>query len=235
MEVFEELGMTGNESKVYETLLKFGKMAAGQVSKESGVSYSKIYDVLGSLEHKGLVSVIPEKSKKFVPNNPEEGLKSLIEEKEKAIEKAKEKMKEMKKFYDVKEKNPVIMGIGRNAFYKVLKEAKKGKKFAYSIRWVSEWRPDWVGDLKKVLKKGFDSKSLDRYDGETEKNVKKWLRVYKDIRKFDNKGVAMSVIEDEVFISLIKSNVTLLIRDEPFADVMKRMFLETYKTAEKIK
>ena len=69
MEDYSELGLTNNEGKVYESLVKFGKLSAGEVTKHSGTSYSKIYNILDSLINKGLVTVIPEKTKKFFPSN----------------------------------------------------------------------------------------------------------------------------------------------------------------------
>ena len=53
-----------------EAVLKLGKAGASEISKESGVPYSRIYDVLASLEHKGLVKIIPEKGKKFIRATP---------------------------------------------------------------------------------------------------------------------------------------------------------------------
>ncbi|OGJ20879.1 hypothetical protein A3K73_09245 [Candidatus Pacearchaeota archaeon RBG_13_36_9] len=238
MEEFEdygEIGLTKNEARVYKTLVRFGKLGAGETSRESGVSYSKIYNVLDSLISKGIVKVIPEKSKKFVPSSPE-ALIELIDKKQKKLEKAKEKVKELKKFYEIKEKNPVVMEIGRKGFYKIVKELKEGKEYSYSIKYTSEYKPEFVRDALKSKRKGIDGRTLTRYDKETEKEVKKWLKVKKEMRKIENEGVAMSIIDDdEVMISLIKSNVTLLIKDAPFAKIMKKMFEETYKTAGEIK
>ena len=234
-DLFKELGLAKNEGKAYETLIKFGKSSAGEVSSRSGVPYSRIYDVLDSLLHRGLVEIIPEKTKKFVPTGPEPLLK-IIEEKQKILEKARDKAKELKQIYDVKVKNPVIMGQGRKAFYKVVDELKKVEKYDYEIKWTSEINPKWTQNTKKKLKKGVDLKTLTRYDKKTEKNVKKWIKINKNIKKLNNEGVALSIIDDsEVMISLIKNNVTLLIRDEPFTKVMKKLFLETYNNAEKIK
>jgi len=235
MEYYQELGLTENESKVYEKLVRLGKTGSGDLSRESGVSYSKIYNVLDSLINKGLVDVIPEKTKKFVPSDPE-ALVKLIEEKQKKLEQAKEKAREMKQFYDVKEKNPVSMGLGRKGFYKIVKQLDKTKDFSYSVKWTSEYRDDWYGSHKAKIEKGKDLKILTRYDDETKKDARKYLKINKNIRAFENEGVAMDIRDDEeVMIALIKSNVTLLVKDEPFAKIMKKMFLETYKNAEKIK
>ncbi len=232
---YQELGLTKSESKVYEALIKFGKLGAGQISRESGVSYSKIYNVLDSLVSKGLAKIIPEKSKKFVPSDPQ-ALIELINKKQKKLEKAKEKAKELRKFYEVKEKNPVVIQLGKKGFYKIVKESKSSEEYGYSIKYTCEARPEWLRESSKKIKKGIDGKTLTRYDQETEKDVKKWLEVKKEIKKIKNEGVAMSITDDEeVMIALIKSNTTLLIKDKPFAKIMKKMFLETYKNADGIK
>lgn len=234
MEELSGLGLTKNEQKTYETLIKFGVLSAGEVSIQSGVSYSRIYDVLASLVEKGLARVVPEKTKKFAPGDPE-ALMKLVEEKEKSLKKIREKISEMKQFYSVKEKNPVEMGIGQAAFYKLVSGMKEGKRYEYNIKWNADFKPDWVEDRKKKLRKGIDVKDLVRFDKETEKNVKQWVGVAPVLRRISNEGIAFSVVDDEeVMISLIKSNVTLLIKDKPFAKIMKKMFLETYKNAELI-
>src|SRR5439155_497827 len=145
------------------------------------------YNVLDSLINKGLVRTVPEKTKKFVPANPELFLQ-IIEKKEEELRKAKNEVKEMKKFYDVKDKNPVIVGEGRKAFYKIIDEMKRpAKEYNYSIRWTSEYKDDWVKSFKKNGKKT-DVKDLVRYDDETKSNVKKWLKIKKNMKRFDNEG-----------------------------------------------
>jgi len=235
MEEYEEFKIKKNEAKVYEQLVRLGKIGSGDLSRESGVPYGKIYNILDSLINKGLAEVIPEKTKKFVPTSPKH-LIEFIEEKQKKLEKAKEKAKKMKQFYDVKEKNPIVMEIGRKGFYKIVKELKHAEDYNYTIKWTSEYRPDWAENLRKNLKKGRDIKTLTRYDKETEKDEKEYLKINKNIRKFSNEGVAMSIIDNEqVMIALIKSNVTLMVRDKPLAKIMKQMFLDSYKDAEIIK
>ena len=190
---------------------------------------------MNSLVYKGLVEIIPEKTKKFIPSNPDSLLK-FIKDKEEVLERAKGKIKEMKQFYDVKEKNPVIMGQGREAFYKIIKEMKKPEKYTYNIKWTSEFKPDWRETLKDNLKRKVDVRVLTRYDDETRKNVKEWLKFNKNIKELDNEGVAISVQDDEeVMISLIKNNLTLFIKDKPFAKIMKKIFLNTYKNSGVIK
>src|SRR5438445_4291365 len=49
----EKIGLTSYEIKTYASLLKTGPITASDLSQKSGVPYSKIYEVLGTLEEKG--------------------------------------------------------------------------------------------------------------------------------------------------------------------------------------
>lgn len=234
MEDLTELGLSKNEAKVYSTLIKFGKMSASEVSAQSGVSYSRIYNVLEALIHKNLISILPEKTKKYVPESPE-SLMNLVNKKEEKLAKLKGMVGSLRKLYDVKEKNPVSIGIGQKAFYTLLKSMKEPSKFEYAIKWSSEYRPEWVRDDVKAMKKGIDVKMLSRYDNETKSNVDKWVKIVRNVKKFNNDGVAFSIRDDEVLISVIKSNSTILIKDTAFAKIMRQLFADSYKNAGEIK
>jgi len=233
MEEFAELGLTKNEAKAYQTLIKFGKLGATEISNHSTVPYSRIYDILNSLIQKGLVELIPEKIKKFTSTDPS-FLINLIESKEKHLQNLKEKVKEMKKFYETKEKNPVIMGVGKKVFHKLVDEMSPPNEFDYSIKWNSLYDPKWARETRQIINQKIDFKSLARYDKETEKDIRKWLKITRNIRQLDNEGVAIAITEKEVLIGLIKSNVTLLIKDQAFCKLLKQLFLNTYKNAQPI-
>lgn len=235
MDEYLELGFSQNEAKVYEKLIEFGKLSAAEASGKSGVSYSRIYNVMESLISKGVVSVVPEKTKKFAPANPAAFL-NIIEEKEATLKRTREKIKELKKFYDDKKKNPVLLMVGRKGFYEILDELKVATKSSYAIKWTSEFRDDWVRNEEIAIKKGRDTKVLARYDAETEKNVCEWAKEFRNVRKIKNEGVALSIEDgEEVMIALIKSDVSLLIRDRAFAKIMKTLFLAAYDKAEPVK
>ncbi|MDD9953377.1 MAG: hypothetical protein OXR66_03510 [Candidatus Woesearchaeota archaeon] len=58
--VLRTLGLTDGESRVYLALLQLGRSSVGPITKESGVSSSKIYNVLNRLVEKSIVSYIVE-------------------------------------------------------------------------------------------------------------------------------------------------------------------------------
>src|SRR3989338_8763947 len=94
----KELGLSDYESRAFEATVKLGKASAIQISRLGRVSYGRIYEVLASLENKGLVKVVPEKTKKFIPADPE-NLNKLIEEKEKILSSLREDVKKLEQFY----------------------------------------------------------------------------------------------------------------------------------------
>ena len=73
----ESLGLTGYEIKVYLSLLGSGSMTASDVSKKSGVPYSKIYEVLNTLEDKGWLESDSSRPQKFFPKSPLTALEAM--------------------------------------------------------------------------------------------------------------------------------------------------------------
>lgn len=235
LESLQELGLTKNESKAYHILLERGNLSASDISKMSKVPYSRIYDVLSSLEQKGFVRIIPEKTKKFAPADPKQ-LSEILEKKQESISNLKEEIKKLSQLYEIKEKNPILVGYGKPAFYKILKEMSQPKKFDYNVKWSSEYRPEWEAKYKEEVKKGIDNRVLCRYDKETALNIHQWIKAgRKKIKKFENRGAVISMVDNETLITLINQNCTLLIRDSAFSDIMSRLFLGAYHNAEEIK
>jgi Predicted transcriptional regulators len=78
----EEVGLGSYEIKVYISLLENGSMPASELSKKSSVPYSKIYEVLNSLEERGWIESNSSRPQKFFPNSPQtatEATRTLIE------------------------------------------------------------------------------------------------------------------------------------------------------------
>ncbi len=228
----QELGLSKNEAAVFEALLSLGKANAARISKEAGVTYGRIYEILESLEGKGLVKVLPEKTKMFVVSDPER-LKEVIADKKKALEELEKKIEAMKRLHETRPKEPVVLARGTRSFYKVLRELPRAKRYSYSIKYTSEFIPSEVLEVKSYKRKGVDYKVLARIDDETRENIKKWLKITKNIKHFENEGFALSIIDDEVvLLVLIKSDVTMLIRDRAFAKGIKRLFETKYATSQ---
>lgn len=229
----QNLGLSEYEEKAFRALVKLGKSSASRISREGEISYGKIYEVLASLERKGLVKIVPEKTKMFIPTDPQ-NLLNLIKIKEGELDKLKKEVNELKQIYESSEEEIIEIAEGKRNFYKILKQLKEPKKFKYTVKFTSEHQPEWERKDKKFIKRGIDVKSLVKYDKETEKNVKKWLKINKNIKQIKNSGVAMDLRDSEIFISLIKKNKALLIKDSNLSEIMGQLFLAAYEKAKNI-
>ena len=72
--VLRELGLTEYETETYTALLKSGVLTASEVSEQSNVPYSKIYETLNVLERKGWIEVQHGRPSKYFPKSPVEAL-----------------------------------------------------------------------------------------------------------------------------------------------------------------
>jgi len=96
-DIFTSLGLSANESIVYEFLLKNGEVTAGEIIKKTPLKRGVVYNALGDLAKKDLISekkLVPKgrrgvkKISYFSPNHPEKLREYLIEQENK-IKKAK--------------------------------------------------------------------------------------------------------------------------------------------------
>lgn len=69
--------MTSYEIRVYLSLLEAGSMTAADISKKSGVPYSKIYEVLNTLEEKGWLESDSSRPQNFFPKSPTSALEAM--------------------------------------------------------------------------------------------------------------------------------------------------------------
>jgi len=72
--VLRELGLTEYETETYIALLASGVLTASEVSEQSNVPYSKIYETLNALERKGWIEAEHGRPSKYFPKPPTEAL-----------------------------------------------------------------------------------------------------------------------------------------------------------------
>lgn len=90
-----ELGLTDGESKAYMALLELGSSTVGPITKKTGISYSKIYEVLQRLCQKGLATfIVKQNTKYFQPANPTR-LQDYLERQKSEVETREKKLKKI--------------------------------------------------------------------------------------------------------------------------------------------
>ena len=134
-----KLGLTKGESKVYNVLINHGTLKAGEITRYSRVSYSKVYEVLDRLIEKGLVSfILKNKIKHFSIVEPHK-LVEYLDKKEKELENQKEIIENLiNKVQESKENKAqtnaeVFMGLNglKSAYKIILNDSNKGDIFRY--------------------------------------------------------------------------------------------------------
>lgn len=87
LDILEELGLSQNESKIYETLLEQGESTVSHISTKSKIHRRNIYDSMDRLIEKGLVfRVIGRGDTLYKPVEPNK-LMELVDEKRTRLEK----------------------------------------------------------------------------------------------------------------------------------------------------
>lgn len=72
----QNLGLTDYEIRVYVKLLEIGEATASKISEAADVPYSKIYEVLESLERKGWIGTEGGRPAQYYPKSPVTALES---------------------------------------------------------------------------------------------------------------------------------------------------------------
>ena len=72
----EKIGLTSYEIRTFSALLKAGEQTASELSQKSGVPYSKIYEVLGTLEEKSWIGSDNSRPTKYFAKSPSTGLEN---------------------------------------------------------------------------------------------------------------------------------------------------------------
>jgi sugar-specific transcriptional regulator TrmB len=93
--ILSDIGLTQGEIKVYLSLLKTGSTSTGPLTDDSGVSRSKIYNVLERLMQKGLVSFILKNKIKYFQAAEPSKIKEYLEKKENEFKKNKEEVEKL--------------------------------------------------------------------------------------------------------------------------------------------
>lgn len=82
----EKIGLTGYEIRTFSSLLVSGGQTASETSQKSGVPYSKIYEVLGTLEEKGWIGSDDSRPTKYFAKSPSTGLEATKQRMEEEFE-----------------------------------------------------------------------------------------------------------------------------------------------------
>jgi len=132
--IFEELGFTNAETKIYLALLSLGPSTAGPILTKTKLHNSVVHRTLGNLAEKGLVSfIIKGKTKHYQAIDPKKIIK-IIESRKKEFEEILPELESMQKPF-IRQSAEVYQGFKglKVMFYELIKDAKKGDEFLFFV------------------------------------------------------------------------------------------------------
>lgn len=135
-QILREIGLSEGEIKVYLALLKLGEAKKTELAKQAGVSSSKIYEICGRLQKKGIIGTIIKENKTHFQAMDPKRLLDFFNEKTAKIENQKKELEKAIPLFEnfIKTKdNKAVLYEGLNAiknFYRsILEELKRGEEY----------------------------------------------------------------------------------------------------------
>ncbi len=136
-EIFRQVGLSQNESRIYESLITMGKTTVEKISNRAGVHRRNTYDTLNKLIEKGLVSeVIISGNKHYCATNPRR-LQELIQEKESNLDSIMQDLQ--KKYAKVEESSEAYLYQGIEGFKNYLNDILETNETVYFIGAKAFW------------------------------------------------------------------------------------------------
>lgn len=135
-ELLREIGLSINESRVYEALLSLGEASVQLISLKAKVHRRNVYDSLSKLSEKGLVSEIVVQGEKNYKATDPTRLLDLLKEKESKLNKA---LPDLKKRFKKEEKEEAYFYRGVEGFKNYLNDILKTKETVYFIGAKAFW------------------------------------------------------------------------------------------------
>ena len=148
------IGFSSHEAKAYLSLLSRQPATAYEIAKASGIPTSKVYEVIGKLIDKGVVSLIDQgKTRQYIAMDPDEFLDRCKSTTEALIDSIQGDLKALRGKEDVSH----IWNITRYGF--LLDKGRRMIQGAARTLLVSLWREElahWEADLQDAVRRGVD-------------------------------------------------------------------------------
>lgn len=246
----KKIGLTEGEIKVYDALLELGETTRTTLAKKSGISPSKIYDVVNRLMEKGIVSVVKKQGiLHFSAANPGR-LEDFLERKEEELENERNIVETMlpsllTRYGETKEKTDVEVFYGwegmKTVYDDIAKTLKKGdtdRIFGASMG--QDWKQ---ADLffskynEKAEKKGYSIKIIfnENVRGHTARTDYYTSHKQHSVRYlYQDTFAELNFHKDTVLVvMLLKKPIVIRVRNKEAADSFRKFFDTMWKQAKR--
>jgi sugar-specific transcriptional regulator TrmB len=237
----EQIGLTKGEIQVYVALLKLELSTTGRIAKESKISNSKVYEVLGRLSQKGLVSFVIKNNTRNYKATPPERLLDFLNDKKEEIERNKKELSKIipsLKNLKATEKNSVTIYEGKQGVRAIISDMISTQEKGYELltygsdeNIFADKYPDLVNQYALIVQKRklksraiFSAGTKPFSNSENQRYLKKGLISPVRTAIYGNK-VAIFKFSEPVSV--------ILIEDKTISDGYKKQFEFLWKISQK--
>jgi sugar-specific transcriptional regulator TrmB len=141
-EVFEEIGLSPNEAKIYETLLSAGEIGVAEISLKANVHRRNVYDALNRLVEKGLVFRIFQKGEHQFRSVTPDKLAEVLEVKQQNLSKI---LPDLRKLHQSKPlQEAAFIYKGKEGYKNYLRDLARVAEDTYFLGAKGLWFTPWV-------------------------------------------------------------------------------------------
>jgi len=245
--ILEDVGFTEGESKIYLALLELGESKVGPIIRSSGISRSKVYDILDRLIAKNVVSKVEKNGVMIYQSLPPYSILNVIKKKEEELkqeEESLEKILPQLNLLQPKDKVNVVVYEGYEGFKamidKTIQELRSEDIYdAMGISQTTKGMTFYARKIYEIQKtKKFKARSIFDEKGvfkATERKTK-WHEM-KILPKGWNTPALFTIYSDTVGIHLGKdgSIISIVIKNEDIAKSFRTSFEAMWKISKEIK
>ena len=239
--IFEEIGLSKNEIKVYLALLKIGKTTSLKLINETGIQVSALYYCLDNLIKKGLVSYVMIANKKHFQAASPEQLIQLLDNRKKQLETMLPELKTIQKENEERIQTNVYEGYkGFKGIYdRLLRVMKKGETYyVIGARQIGDTTNETLNLMltnfhKQRDKQGIKVKII--FNKDVEKEIRKAIKEFKymDSKFSETQTNSFVLIYDNRIVNFLYTERLIAIEtiSKDVYESYKNFFEEVWKSA----
>jgi len=126
IKIFQELGLSITEAKVYLALLELGSGLAGEITKKSEINRTNVYDAIERLIEKGLASYVISANRKIFKPTPPEILREILRKKQEDLDSVMQELKS--KYNESKSEEEATIFKGKKGIKSIFEDVLKEKE-----------------------------------------------------------------------------------------------------------
>lgn len=239
--IFERIGMSKNETKIYLELLKNNSLSAWDLASKTNIHRSNTYDAIGKLKAKGFVSEIIDQKKRLFTAMPPEKIKSYLKQQEREFDSIIPSLSNFSMNDSTEERVEIINGIFsiREKLYDLLKFGSDINVYGASLKSVESFGEGFLNEFHKerikkkvIMRHIYDETALNRVKF---LNKKQYTEA-KYLSKKYNTNASTILCGDLVIIVVFGPQINgIVIKNKEIYDTYNKHFDLLWREAKNIK